>query len=243
MCFGWRNLGEQAGRAIGIHTIFILMSRTYMSTLELFVSFSVGFWIFTGICSNMGLPTFFICSWPPTDDVSPLQVLCRCFSYPWVSLMALAASVLLEHPAASNSWIWSQTPQGRRDHKWDFCVWEPQGSCALPQLWVSRNKGQEGSALAVQAVLYTRSVIPSSFHLFPVSSTGADTIMDHAENCVLGIKFVLEWQTSFLPVYERVKGGQSAENTINGHLPCFKESSLLFRGSVKPWRLALKCKL
>lgn len=95
-------------------------------------------------------------------------------------------------------WIWSQpTPEGRRDHKWDFCVcleeliggiWmcqgkEPQGSEAT-QLSESRNKGQEGSALAVKTVLYTRSVTPSSFHLVPVSSTGAEAIVGHAENSV-----------------------------------------------------------
>lgn len=48
----------------------------------------------------------------------------------------------------------------------------------------SRNKGQKGSALAVKTALYTRSVIPSSFHLFPVSSTAAGTMVGHAENSV-----------------------------------------------------------
>lgn len=199
MYFGWRNLGEQAGRAIGIHTIYILMSRTYVSTIELFVCFSVGSWTFTDICSKAGLPTFFICSWPPTDDVSHLQVFCRCFCYLWVSQMALGASMLFKQPTASSSWIWSQpTPQGRRDQKWDFCVcleelisgiWmcqdrEPQGSEAT-QLWGRAEiKDRREVVWQIKQLSTLVLLIPSSFHLFPVSSTGADTTMDHAENSV-----------------------------------------------------------
>ena len=32
-------MGEQAGRAVGAHVIFVLMSRTYVSAIELFIYF------------------------------------------------------------------------------------------------------------------------------------------------------------------------------------------------------------
>lgn len=72
-----------------------------------------------------------------------------CKSFSDVSV-TLDASVLLKQPTASSSCLWSQPiPQGRRDHKWDFCacleelisgIWmcqdrEPPGSEAT-QLWV-----------------------------------------------------------------------------------------------------------
>lgn len=55
-----------------------------------------------------------------------------------------------------------------------------QGNVTISE---SRNEGQEGSALEVkQGGLYTCPVVPLSFDLFPVSSTGADSIVDHAKN-------------------------------------------------------------
>lgn len=144
--------------------------------------------------------------------------------------MVLASSVLLKRSTVSGSWIWSQpTPQGRRDQKWDFCVcleelisgiWMCQGHTAMSE---SRNKGQKGSALAVKTALYTRSVIPSSFHLFPVSSTAAGTMVGHAENCVFWAQNLC-WNDK-LPSCQPVK--MSEEDTVQktpsmDHFPALK---------------------
>lgn len=183
MCFGWRSLGEQAGRAIGIHTIFILMSRIYVSTIELFVVFSVGFWTFRYLWNGTSHLDLLLTSqrWCVTS-ASPLQMFlspvgvsngpgCLC------AVGTTNCTKLLDLVPANST--------RQKGPQVGFLLLRASRQlCSHTATGESRNKGQEGSALAVQTALYTCSVICSSFHLFPVSSTGADANMDHAENCV-----------------------------------------------------------
>lgn len=183
MCFGWRNLGEQAGRAIRIHTIFILMFRIYVSTIELFVGFSVGFWTFRYLWNGTSHLDLLLTSqrWCVTS-ASPLQM--------FLSPMGVSngPGCLCAVGTTNCTKLLDLVPANSTRQKGPqvgfLLLRASRQLCSHTATGESRKKGQEGSALAVQTALYTCSVICSSFHLFPVSSTGADANMDHAENCV-----------------------------------------------------------